>query len=219
MTRPTRSVPRWRRRPAERPDEILDAAFEVFSEAGLAGARVDDIAAKAGVSKGTLYLYFSGKEELFREAVRAHVRRTLEGLASAAPPGEATQRLTRFVEAYWAHLRTKDFGKLYRLVLLELHQFPELSRFYADEVSGRITALTTDIVADGMASGTFRNADAQVVGRMIVAVLAQHAVWTSRRELFPHLGERSDETLVHEIKEFLIGALTKPGTTAAEERS
>lgn len=207
MTCPADNAPRWRRRPAERPDEILSAALEVFAEQGLAGARVEDIAARAGVSKGTLYLYFPGKEELFREAVRAKVRRTLEGLSSAAPPGEPVERLTRFIDAYWAHLRKKDFGQFYRLVLAELHQFPEVSRFYAEEVSGRITELSTEIVADGVASGAFREVDPAVSARMIVAVLAHHAVWSSRREIFPHLGTRSDEQLVNEIKDFLFSAL------------
>jgi AcrR family transcriptional regulator len=213
VTCPSENAPRWRRRPAERPDEILHAALAVFADQGLAGARVEDIAARAGVSKGTLYLYFHGKEELFREAIRAQVRRTLEGLASAAPPGEPVERLTRFVDAYWTHLRTKDFGKFYRLVLAELHQFPELSRFYAEEVSGRITEMSTEIIGDGVASGTFREVDPNVAARMLVALLAQHAVWTSRRELFPHLGRRSDETLVNEIKEFLLRALGAGGAT------
>ncbi len=207
MNCPADNAPRWRRRPAERPDEILGAALEVFADQGLAGARVEDIAARAGVSKGTVYLYFPGKEELFREAVRANVRRTLESLASAAPPGEPVERLTRFIDAYWAHLRKKDFGQFYRLVLAELHQFPELSRFYANEVSGRITDLSTEIVADGVASGVFRDVEASTAARMIVAVLTHHAVWASRRELFPHLGKRSDEELVSEIKDFLFSAL------------
>ena len=62
--------PRWRRLPGERPNQILQAALEVFDEQGLAGARLEDIAKRAGVSKGTIYLYFANKEELFREMIR-----------------------------------------------------------------------------------------------------------------------------------------------------
>src|SRR6478609_4648585 len=62
--------PRWRRLPEERPKQILDAALEVFSERGLAAARLEDIAKRAGLSKGTIYLYFPNKEELFREVIR-----------------------------------------------------------------------------------------------------------------------------------------------------
>jgi len=209
VTCPADNAPRWRRRPSERPDEILGAALEVFANQGLAGARVEDIAARAGVSKGTVYLYFPGKEELFREAVRAKVRRTIEELSLAAPAGgDPLVRLTRFIETYWAQLRRKDFGQFYRLVLSELHQFPELSRFYAEEVSGRVIDLTSEIVGEGVASGVFRDVEPGTAARMVVAVLAHHAVWTSRREIFPHLGKRSDEELVNEIKDFLFSALS-----------
>src|SRR5690242_1165593 len=65
--------PRWQRRPEARPEEILDAALAVFSESGFARAKLDDVARLAGVSKGTVYLYFDSKEALFREMVRAKV--------------------------------------------------------------------------------------------------------------------------------------------------
>jgi len=218
VTCPDEDGPRWRRRPAERPEEILHAALEVFSEQGLAGARVEDIASRAGISKGTLYLYFSGKEELFREAIRAKMRRTMEGLASATPPGDPRERLTRFVDAYWRYLCKPSFGSMYRLLLSELHQFPELSRFYAEEVSGRVMTLANEILEEGISDGTFRDVDPDVASRMIVGVMVQHAVWVSRRDLFPLLGKRKDETLVNEIKDFLFAALLAPGTVGGGTR-
>ena len=72
--------PRWQRRPEARPDEILDAAQKVFGESGFARAKLDDVARIAGVSKGTLYLYFDSKDTLFREMVRAKV---VTGLAES----------------------------------------------------------------------------------------------------------------------------------------
>lgn len=213
MTTPTTEAPRWRRRPADRPTEILDAALEVFAERGLAGARMDDIAAGAGVSKGTLYLYFSGKEELFQEAIREKVARLLEGLASATPPGDPELRLTRFVDAYWAHLRRPQFMSLFRLIMAELNQFPELVRFYAEEVSGRVLALLSDIIRDGVQVGRFRPGDPRAAGRMIVGLLVQHALWSNRRELFTHLGQRSDEELMVEVKDFILAALLAPETS------
>jgi len=212
------ALPRWRRRPDERPSEILGAALPVFAERGLAGARMEDIAARAGVSKGTLYLYFSGKEELFQEAIREKVAQILEGLASSAPPGEAVLRLTRFMEAYWAHLRRPHFASLYRLIMAELHQFPDLTRFWADEVSGRVIGLLAEIIQDGVEAGTFRPGDPQVTARMIVGLLVQHAVWSSRRELFSHVGSRSDEDLLGEVKAFALGALVRPQSEASEVR-
>ena len=190
--------------------------MQVFAERGLAGARVEDIAEAAGVSKGTLYLYFKGKEELFKEAVRAQVRRTLKGLSAAAPPGEATARLERFMDAYWAHLRKPSFARLYRLLLAELEQFPEWSRFYAEEVSGRVMVLSNAIIADGVTQGAFRQADAAVASRMMVGLMLQHAVWSSHRGLFPHLGDRADAVLLQEIKDFVFSALVRRSGQAGD---
>ena len=80
-----RSSPRWQRRPEARPDEILDAAFAVFGETGFARAKIDDVARLAGVSKGTVYLYFDSKESLFREMVRAKVVAPLAEARGACP--------------------------------------------------------------------------------------------------------------------------------------
>ncbi|MCJ7630726.1 MAG: TetR/AcrR family transcriptional regulator [Longimicrobiales bacterium] len=216
MTHPLGQNPRWRRRPKDRPDEIMEAAMRVFAERGLAGARVEDIAGAAGVSKGTVYLYFKGKEELFKEAVRGQVGRTLEGLAAAALSGDPAGRLDRFVTAYWTHLRRPAFGRLYRILLAELHQFPELSRFYAEEVSGRVLLLSNEIIAQGVATGKFRSVDPEVASRMIVGLMVQHAVWTSQREHFPYLGDRNDDVLLREIKDFVFTALEQPGGHAGD---
>ena len=214
MTCPADAEPRWRRRPAERPEEILEAALEVFAEQGLAGARVEDIAGRAGISKGTLYLYFPSKDEVFREALRMKTRRVLEGLTLASGPGDPAERLDRLVDAYWAYLRRPSFMQFYRLLLAELDQFPELMRFYSEEVSGRINELVAGIIREGQDTGTFGDEPPDVAARMLIGLLIQHAVWAGSRELFPHLGDRSDEDLVNEIKDFLFGALLARGTTA-----
>jgi AcrR family transcriptional regulator len=203
--------PRWRRRPTERRTEILEAALDAFAESGLAGTRVEDIAERAGVSKGTVYLYFAGKEELFREAIRDKVARTLEKLASAAEGNHPPQQLARFIEAYWAHLRQPHFASMYRLVMAELHQFPELVRFYSQEISGKVIGFLAGLVSAGVASGHFRRVDASATSRIIVSLLVQHAVWTSRRELFSHLDDRTDDMLVGEIEDFIWNALLAPG--------
>jgi AcrR family transcriptional regulator len=216
LTPSTSPEPRWRRRPGERPTEILEAALDVFAERGLAGSRVEDIAAHAGVSKGTVYLYYSGKEELFREAVRAKLERMLEGLSSAAQPGPTPQRLERFVDAYWVHLRGPHFGSMYRMLMAELHQFPELARFYAEEISGKVIELLADILREGIEAGDFRSTDPLVAARMIVGLLVQHAVWASRRELFLYLRHRTDEVLVGEIKDFMLNALLAPGVATQQ---
>ncbi len=199
--------PRWRRRPSQRPQEILDAALVIFAEHGMARARVEDIAARAGVSKGTVYLYFEGKDDLFREAILDKVARTLEALEAAAPGGDPATRIQGFIDTYWKLLRRPTFGGMYRLLLAELPQFPEFSRFYGEEVSGKVIALAAEMVREGVESGQFREVDPSVAGRMIVGLIVQHAVWSSQPALFPRVGGRSDDELGREIKEFLMAAL------------
>src|SRR5512132_1997897 len=131
---PRRSGPRWRRLPEERPRQILHAALEVFDERGLAGARLDDIARRAGVSKGTIYLYFPNKEELFREVVRAIVVDRLRDAASKAGEGNPVDELKRYLRAHWDFVRSPEFQTIFKLVTGELHNFPELAEFYGREV-------------------------------------------------------------------------------------
>src|SRR5437763_9090071 len=110
-TSPVTQEPRWRRLPDERPQQILTAALEVFGERGLAAARLDDIAKRAGVSKGTIYLYFSNKEELFREMIRDVVVGRLEAAERAVSESTstATETLTDFMRSYWARIRGPEF--------------------------------------------------------------------------------------------------------------
>jgi AcrR family transcriptional regulator len=216
---PPAPEPRWRRRPTERPQELLDAALLVFAENGLAKARVEDIAARAGVSKGTVYLYFDSKEELFREAVRERIARTLETLEAAAPPGDPVARIQRFIDAYWRHLRRPMFASMYRLILADLPQFPGFTRFYGEEISGRVMQLAAQIMQEGVERGFFRPVDPMVAARMVVGLIVQHAIWTSHPALFPRIANRTDAELGDEIKRFLLAALlpvepARPGGAA-----
>src|SRR5439155_10719058 len=114
---PSSQEPRWRRLPEERPQQIIDAALAIFGERGLAGARLEDIAKRAGLSKGTIYLYFPNKEELFREMVRDIVVGHLEVAERAVRDSTAsvTETLTDFMRQYWKRIRGPHFGPLFRL--------------------------------------------------------------------------------------------------------
>src|SRR6267378_7477823 len=93
MPRVKSAAPKWRRCPADRPEQIIKAALEVFGECGLANARLQDIAERAGVSKGTIYLYFPNKEELFREMVRQTAVAAIETGERTITTGTPTQQL------------------------------------------------------------------------------------------------------------------------------
>ena len=197
-----------RRAPEERPTQILDAAFHEFGERGLAGARLDDIAKRAQVAKGTIYLYFPNKEALFREMVQATIvsalveaEASLAGLASET----AEAQLRRLGQGWWTFLRTERVQVLQRLVSLELGQFPDLMQFYADEVIARGRRLVSGIIALGVERGAFRNVDPQLAARMFSSIWMSHSTWCARREFFKTLG--SDEQVLDEMLEFYLYAL------------
>jgi len=197
-----------RRAPEERPTQILDAAFHEFGERGLAGARLDDIAKRAQVAKGTIYLYFPNKEALFREMVHATIvsalveaEASLAGLASET----AEAQLRRLGQGWWTFLRTERVQVLQRLVSLELGQFPDLMQFYADEVIARGRRLVSGIIARGVERGAFRDVDPQLAARMFSSIWMSHSTWCARREFFKTLG--SDEQVLDEMLEFYLYAL------------
>jgi AcrR family transcriptional regulator len=150
--------PRWQRRPEARPDEILDAACRVFSEHGYARATLEEVARSAGVSKGTLYLYFDSKEALFREMVRAKIVAALAQAEAAVRDHEGSCRdlLVLVLTGMYRRMRQEQIIGLSRVVLAELRNFPELARFYFEEVILRARHLVEEVLARGVASGEFR---------------------------------------------------------------
>ena len=199
--------PRWRRLPEERPQQILHAALEVFGEYGLAGARLEDIARRAGVSKGTIYLYFPNKEALFREMVRSTIVEAIVRGEAIPNSGSARDQLVTFMQNYWDFVRSPSFSVIYRVVVSELHQFPDLVEFYSTEVVARAQKLIARIIARGVAAGEFRAVDPVVAGRMLISLFSTSAMWCSKRKFFPSLRDSSDEQIYNEMVDFYLCAL------------
>lgn len=170
--RPAQRRPRWRRRPDARPDEILRAALQVFGERGLARSRLEDVARKAGVSKGTLYLYFDSKDALFREVVRA-TKGSLLAESEAwldAHQGSAREALVHFIRGMWGHMADTSQASVSRLVQSEIRNFPELARFYFNEITLRARRLLERVLARGVATGEFRPEQARFAARAVPAL-------------------------------------------------
>jgi len=199
--------PRWRRLPEERPQQILHAALEVFGEHGLAGARLEDIARGAGVSKGTIYLYFPNKEALFREMVRSTIVEAIVAGEGIPNVGSARDQLLTFMQKYWDFVRTPAFSVIYRVVVSELHHFPDLVEFYSAEVVARGQKLIAGIIARGIATGEFRALDPVVGGRMLISLFSTSAMWCCKRKFFPNLRNRTDEQIYNELVDFYLSAL------------
>jgi AcrR family transcriptional regulator len=170
---------RWSRRKEARPQEILDAALTIFAEKGFAGARMDDVARRAGVTKGTIYLYFPSKEELFKSLVRVAIGGTLEQVTeyAAAYEGSARELLVSVLRTIGTVLRTSDRIVLPKIILAEAGNFPELVRFYRFEIIEKGMALFRGIVARGIAQGEFRDVPPDHAARLCVAPLLLGALW------------------------------------------
>ena len=180
-------TPKWRRLPEERPLQIMRAAFEVFGEHGLTEARLEDIAKRAGVSKGTIYLYFPNKDALFKEMIReTMIRRLVEAESELGASAEtAAEQLRRFLTAWWEFLRSETFQAIYRLVHSELQRFPDIAAFYGEEVVARNHALISGMLRRGVASGEFRELDPSVTARLIAASFISHSLWCAKQHLLP----------------------------------
>jgi AcrR family transcriptional regulator len=200
--------PRWRRLPEERPKQILEAALAVFAERGLAAARLDDIAKRAGVSKGTIYLYFANKEELFRGVVRSTVIAFIErGEAYFESERDPERALEMWMEGHWSWIRSATFPAMHRLVASELRDFPDLAAFYATEVVGRAQRLVCDILERGMDVGVFRRMDPLVAARMLSALFVTHGTWYHQPNSFKSLAGIEDDVLLAQIRDFFFHAM------------
>jgi AcrR family transcriptional regulator len=172
MSVPTAAPVRWTRRKRARPAEILDAALKVFAEKGFTGARMEDIAARAGVTKGTIYLYFENKEAVFKTLVRESIGATLsEVTANVRDYQGSAKDLLRFALTAMAHLLTSsDRVVLPKIIVGESGNFPELARFYREEIIDKGLALISGLIARGIAQGEFREV---LLGAMWRATFAQ----------------------------------------------
>lgn len=195
MNNPSPAKPpsrRWTRRKEARPDEITAAALEVFVERGYAHARLDDVAARAGVSKGTLYLYFDNKEELFKAVVReALVARLVEFREHIDQFQGSTMDLLRLMfKTWWERIGATPISGIPKLILSEARNFPEIARFYVDEVVRPGQETLAAVIRRGMDRGEFRDVDVDHTAHLLAAPMLLLSVW--RHALEPCCGERVD---------------------------
>lgn len=170
---------RWTRRKQARPGEILDAALKVFAEKGFAAARMEDIARAAGVTKGTIYLYFENKEAVFKSLVREAVGNTLSTVTTdvAAYEGSARFLLGMVLTRMTQLLVESDKVVLPKIIIAESSNFPWLAEFYRFEVIERGLQLLMSLIARGIARGEFRKLPPEHVAKLCVAPVLLCAMW------------------------------------------
>jgi AcrR family transcriptional regulator len=166
------------RRKEARPGEILAAALALFAQHGFAATRLEDVAHRAGVSKGTIYLYFPTKEALFRAVVRQGLVPNIAAMEvlAATHTGSATALLGE-IAARMLSLIESDLAVIPKLVLTECGNFPSLARFYAEEVAGRGRRLIAGVIARGVEQGEFRPLDIQSAVPLFIAPILLLLLW------------------------------------------
>lgn len=170
---------RWRRRKEARPSELTAAALDLFVEKGFAATRLDEVAARAGVSKGTLYLYFDSKEELFKAVIREGMLPLLaEGeKLVAGTPGPAGDLFKAIVMRWWEMVGENPIGGIPKLIFAEARNFPEIARFYAEEVIERGKRLFVAVFRRGIDSGEFRPFDPESLVHIVFSPLMMRVIW------------------------------------------
>jgi len=206
------SSPRWQRRPEARPEEILDAALATFGESGFARAKIEDVARLAGVSKGTVYCYFDSKEALFREMVRGQV---VASLAEAEEfvrtyEGSARSLLIELIRRMYFRMRREQMMQLARVVQGELPHFPELARFYFDEVILRARRLVAQVLERGVVSGEFRPGAEAFAARGLSSLLVHTAQVQCFFQRFDPQALTDEQAVEGLVDLYLHGVLAQP---------
>ena len=167
------------RRKEARPGELLEAALALFVEKGYAATRVEEVAARAGVSKGTLFLYFPSKEELFKAVVRENAGRHLQDAFREveAYTGSSAELLHEFIRRWWTQYGGTPAAGLTKLIMSEAANFPDLAQYYQDEVVQPSHELVRRIVQRGIDRGELREVDLTLAAHLIVAPLVQLVTW------------------------------------------
>ena len=167
------------RRKQARPGELLQAALSLFVEKGFAATRVEEVAALAGVSKGTLFLYFETKEDLLKAVIR-------ENMANLFPAwneefntfkGSSSEMLRYAMRSWWERIGNTPASGIPKLVMGEAQNFPDIANFYHAEVIEPGVALIRRILQRGIASGEFRKIDLDQAVHTVYAPMIFLMMW------------------------------------------
>lgn len=201
---------RWERRAEDRPKEICAAALVVFAEKGFAAAKLDEIAKRAGLSKGTLYLYFKDKEDLFRAVLRDTIAPNIEMLRhSGLSIDTPFEQAARAILARFAELTTRlPIGAVAKMVIGESRNFPELAKLWHDQVVSRALAVLVGLIEQGQDRGEVRGGDSRLHAFTLVGPMLMGVLWHETIE--PAGGEPLDvQALARQHSETVLAGLLK----------
>ena len=203
--------PKFRRRKADRPGEIVSAALEVFAEKGFAAAKLDEIARRAGVSKGAVYLYFETKEDIFRAVVAQAISpniATVKAMA-AAHPGPLADLLRGVVGVVAGVVETTPIGGVLKMVVAEAGNFPQIAKVWHDELVSQALGAMSAAIAAGQARGEVKPGDPRAYALSLISPMVVAVLW---RETFVPVGAAPFDipsVMTQHIETLLGGMLTE----------
>ncbi|MFP4611386.1 MAG: TetR family transcriptional regulator [Thiohalophilus sp.] len=203
--------PRHQRRKAARPGEIVAAALELFVEHGFAATRLEDVARRAGVSKGTVYLYFDSKEALFeavvREVVIPQVERS-ETLAQQHQGGQG-ELLEQLVMNWWQSVSSGPICGIPKLIIAESANFPQAAQFFVDNVINRVRGIFNKVIEKGIEQGEFRQVDPEYVTRLLMSPMVLLAIWRHSLQPYDQSYPMDEQTYLYQHLDLFLNGLRK----------
>jgi AcrR family transcriptional regulator len=215
----TTKPPKRERRKEARPGELLNAALDLFVEKGFAATRAEEVAARAGVSKGTLFLYFSSKEELFKAVVRdtlsgrfAEWREEFERFE-----GTSSEMLAYCLQSWWERIGVTKASGITKLMMSESHNFPDLAAFYQQEVIVPARLLLRDVLQRGIDRGEFRSLNLDYAVYALVAPIILLSLWQhSAGACVPTGNQLSPQVFLSQQIDLLLNGLVLRSSSAAQ---
>lgn len=203
------SACRWKRRKEARPEEILDAALQLFTEKGFSATRMVDVARAAGISKGTLYLYFENKEAIFRDVVQQRITPQIDEVESLVEDfqGSQAELLRHLINRWWLGFACTPLSAIPKIIISESGNFPELAEYFTHNVVTRSRNLFSKVISRGMINGEFRLYEAETVARLVVAPLVQATIWM--HSLKPYDDDSGTQNFLQLHTEFILNNLVK----------
>ena len=183
LSSPNETPARRERRKEARPGELLQAALTLFVEKGFAATRSEEVAQRAGVSKGTLFLYFPSKEDLFKAVIQENIGKLFPLWSDEMQQfqGSSSDLLRHCVQSWWTQVGATPASGIVKLVMSEAQNFPEIADYYQREVIAPGRELLCRVLARGVASGEFRPMDVSqavytLIAPMIFLMMWKHSV-------------------------------------------
>lgn len=176
-------LPKRARRKEARPGELLDAALDLFVEKGFAATRMEEVAERAGVSKGTVFLYFPSKEDLFKAVVRHNISGQFPqwNAEFESFQGSSADMLRYCMQTWWDRVGATKASGISKLMISEGRKFPEIAAFYQMEVVAPGHKLIKRVLQRGIDQGEFRAIDVEqaiygVIASMVFLILSKHSI-------------------------------------------